>query len=256
MTLGELLTLLRESILNDRSDRTSGSADYLWTDQTLVTFINEAHRRFARRGLILRDATTDEATKVVLKAGQTLYPLHESVISVMSAKREDATHADLTRVGHSIFAAYSPPSDNWIDPATYSAFPPGPALAFSTDEAINAADGDTFEQVTLRVHPAPRAEEDGSVLRLRVVREPLADFTLTALNAVPEIPRAHHLEMLDWAAYLALRIVDDDAGAPRRAQEFAASFEAHVKEARNLAMRKLFSPGGWGFGRGGFTWSS
>lgn len=255
MTLGELLTLLRESILNDRSDRESGSADYLWTDQTLVTFINEAHRRFARRGLILRDATTDEATKVTLVAGKTLYPLHESVISVISAKRED-THADVTRIGHSILAAYSPPTENWIDPAHYNNFPPGPTLAVSTDEALNDIDGDSFSQITLRVHPAPRAEEAGKVIRLRVVREPLADFNVNQKQAVPEIPRAHHLEMLDWAAYLALRIVDDDAGAPKRAAEFAQSFEAHVKEARNLAMRKMFAPTGWGFGRGGFSWSS
>jgi len=255
MTLGELLTLLRVSILNDRSDRESGSADYLWTDQTLVTFINEAHRRFARRGLMLRDATTDEATKVVLKAGQTVYPLHESVISVMSAKLEDAV-ADLTRAGHSLFAAFSPPSESWVDPASFHNHQPGPTLAFSTDEAINSIDGDTFEQVSLRVYPAPRAEDAGKVIRLRVVREPIEDFNVRALSAVPEIPRAHHLEMLDWAAYLALRIVDDDAGAPKRAQEFAASFEAHVKEARNLAMRKLFAPTGWGFGRGGFSWGS
>lgn len=255
MTLGELLTLLRESILNDRSDRVSGSADYLWTDATLVTFINEAHRRFARRGLILRDATTDEATKIVLKAGQTIYPLHESVISVMSAKRMD-TVADLTRVGHSVFAAYSPPSEHWVDPAAFNNHPPGPSLAFSTDEAVNDIEGDTFGQVSLRVYPTPRAEEDGKVIRLRVVREPLDDFTPSQLNAKPEIPRAHHLEMLDWAAYLALRIVDDDAGAPKRAAEFAQSFEAHVKEARNLAMRKMFAPTGWGFGRGGFSWSS
>ena len=60
--------------------------------------------------------------------------------------------------------------------------------------------------------------------------------------------------MLDWAAYLALRIVDVDAGMPSRANEFRASFEDHVKNARNSAMRKLFAPLQWGFGRNGFTW--
>ena len=62
--------------------------------------------------------------------------------------------------------------------------------------------------------------------------------------------------MLDWAAYLALRIVDDDAGSARRALEFRASFDQHVKEARTLVMRKLFTPVEWGFGRGGFSWGS
>lgn len=253
MTLGDLLTLLRESILNDRTDRVAGSSDYLWTDHTLVTFINEAHRRFARRSLILRDGTTDEATLVTLKAGQSTYPLHPSVIAVVSGKNA-AQESDLTRVGHSILSAFSPLTERWQDPAAWSGYQPGPTLAFTTDEALNDIDGDTFEQITLRVFPTPTAAQDGQTLRLRVIREPLEDFAVNAKSAVPEVPRAHHLEMLDWAAYLALRIVDDDAGAPKRAQEFAASFEGHVQEARKLVMRKLFAPTGWGFGRGGFSW--
>jgi hypothetical protein len=233
----------------------SGSSDYLWTDATLVTFIDEAQRRFARKGLILRDASNDEATKVVLKTGQILYPLHPSVISVISAKRADDA-ADITRVGHTVFSAYRAPTENWTDPASFNHFPDGPTLAVSTDEAVNDIDGDDFSQITLRVHPKPRLEENGKVIRLRVVREPINELKHTALSAQLEIPRSHQIEFLDWAAYLALRIVDDDAGAPRRAAEFAASFEQHVKEARTNAMRKMFAPSGWAFGRGGFSWSS
>ena len=47
-----------------------------------------------------------------------------------------------------------------------------------------------------------------------------------------------------------------DAGSARRAEDFKASFEGHVKEARMLVMRKLFAPMEWGFGRGGFSWGS
>jgi hypothetical protein len=240
-------------MLNDRTDRESGSSDYLWTDQTLVTFINEAQRRFAVQSLILRDATTDEVTKITLAEGQTTYPLHESVIAVLSAKREDQD-ADLNRVGHGVLAAYRSPSDSWVDPSTFQGIPPGPTLAYSTDEGLVASDTDSYEQVSLRVHPAPRADEDGDVLRLRVVRTPIDDLRITSLSARPEVPVAHHIEMLDWAAYLALRIVDDDAGSPKRAADFKATFEQHVREARALVMRKLFAPMPWGFGRGGFSW--
>jgi hypothetical protein len=51
---------------------------------------------------------------------------------------------------------------------------------------------------------------------------------------------------------LALRIVDQDAGNRVRSADFAASFEAHVQDARKLVLRKLFAPTGWGFGRGGW----
>lgn len=255
MNLGDLLTLLRESILNDRTDRESGSSDYLWTDKTLVTYINEAQRKFAVGSFILRDATTDECCKIVLKAGQTIYPVHKAVLSVMSA-RSLARECDLTRVGHTLFSAYRGPTERWVDPAGFTPLQPGETLAFSTDEAVNDIDGDSFQQISLRVYPAPTAAMEGNVIRLRVVRKPIETFSPTALGAIPEIPEDHHIEMLDWAAYLALRIVDDDAGSPKRANDFAGTFLQAVKDARNLAMRKMFAPAGWGFGRGGYTWDN
>lgn len=254
MTLGELLTLLRGSILNDRSDRVGGSSDYLWTDETLVTYINEAQRKLCVQGLVLRDGTTDEVTKITLVPGQATYTLNPAVIAVISAKREDQT-VDLTRVGHAVLTAYRQPSDNWIDPAGFTQLPPGMPLAFSTDEGLSDTDSDSLEQVVLRVYPTPSAEMAGKVLRLRVIRKPLTKLDNRYRSASPEVPEDHHIEMLDYAAYLALRIVDDDAGAARRAAEFLAMFNANVLEARRLAMRKLFAPTSWGFGRGGFSWS-
>lgn len=253
MTLGELLQLLRGSILNDRSDRVEGSSDYLWTDETLVAYIAEAQRRLAVHGLVLRDATTNEATLVTLVEGQATYTLHEAVIAVVSAKLS-ARDADLTRVGHSTLAAYRQPSDNWVDPASFAALSNGPTLAYTTDEGLSATLSDSFSDITLRVYPTPGADQDGDTVRLRVVRKPLEALNANNLSAVPEVPEDHHIEMLDYAAYLALRIVDDDAGSPKRAEEFRATFERNVKLARDAAMRKMFAPLEWGFGRGGFSW--
>lgn len=258
MNLGELLQYLRGSILNDRTDRISGSADYLWTDQDLITNINEAQRRFATRSLILRDGTDDAVTKIELVAGQDTYELHPSVIAVMSARRIDQ-QLDLTRVGHSLLNQFRQPTDDWITPQHFTALQPGPPVAYSTDEMVGLDDIGTLSNVSLRLHPVPSSREDGQFLRLRVVRKPIRQFTVDDIDdpdVYPELPEDHHIEMLDWAAYLALRIVDDDAGAPKRAAEFAQTFEAHVVAARTLAMRKMFAPQGWGFGRGGFSWSS
>lgn len=255
MQLGALLTLLRNAILNDRTDRSAGTSDYLWEDATLVTFINEAQRRFAVKGLILQDATTDAVTLVTLATGQANYPLDKSVLAVISAKMS-TQDADLSRVGHSFLSAYRAPTDQWIDPACFSGLPPGATLAFSTDEGLVDATAGSFSQVSMRVHPVPAAAQNGQTIRLRVLRKPLADLSIGALTAVPEIPEDHHIEMLDYAAYLALRIVDDDAGAPKRAEEFREMFEANVKAARIAVMKKLFTPLGWGFGRAGFSWDN
>jgi hypothetical protein len=255
MNLGELLQLLRGPILNDRTDRIAGTSDYLWEDETLVTYINEAQRRFAVRSLILRDGTTPEVTEIVLQEGVDTYVLHRSVLAVVSARMLDQ-RVDLRRAGHSMLSAYRTVSDTWIDPCCFIGLPDGPPVAFSTDEELSTDDCDSLAVVTLRVYPTPSAAVDGKTLKLRVVRKPIESLCVTNLTAVPEIPEDHHIEMLDWAAYLALRIVDDDAGSPRRAEEFALAFEGHVREARATAMRKLFAPTRMGFGRGGFVWSN
>lgn len=251
MNLGELLDELRNNILHDRSDRVSGSSDYLWTDATLIRYINEAQRRFARKGLILRDGRTAEVTQFTLQTGVNEYALHPSVLGVVSAKL--ATDAgDLKRAGHAAFDTYQSPDTYYFDPGQLASMPPGKPLAYGTDEYLSGDDNDSVAAVTLRVYPTPSADYNGQTIKMRVVRLPIDP--LKQLNQVPEIPEDHHLEMLDWAAYLALRIVDHDAGNPQRANEFRASFEDHVRNARSSAMRKMFTPLQWGFGRNGFSW--
>ena len=254
MTLEQLLSLLRGAILNDRTSRVSGSSDYLWTDEELVIYMNEAQRRFATQGLVLRDGTSPEATRITLVAGRSSYDLHESVLAVLSA-RVSGQEVDLQRVGHSVLNAYRQPTESWIDPSSLTTMPPGAPVAFSTDETLSLDDYDSLGRATLRIHPVPSDALDGTVIQLRVVRKPIEQLQLSDLQASPEIPADHHLEMLDYAAYLALRIVDDDAGSVKRAADFKATFEENVTEARKSAMRKLFAPMDWGFGRGGYSWS-
>jgi hypothetical protein len=254
MQLSELLSELRENILHDRSNRTAGDSDLMWSDTTLVRYINEAQRRLARQGLVIRDGTTPEVTRVTLREGQEMYPLHGSIIAVISAKLSGDS-ADLTRSGHAGFDAYRSPSDGYFATAPLSD-KSGKPLAYSTDEYISEAFEDsTMSAATMRVYPKPSAEYAGQVINLRVVRLPVNKLALNQCE-IPEVPEDHHFEMLDWAAYLALRIVDADAGDPVRANEFRASFEAHAAAARRLVMRKMFAPQKWGFGRNGFSWET
>jgi hypothetical protein len=254
MKLSDLLSELRENILHDRSDRVSGSTDYLWSDATLVRYINEAQNRFARRGLVLRDATTAEVCEVDLVTDTDTYTLHSSIIAVISVRHEDDAY-DMVRTGHAALGMYQAPDTPYWDPSAVSALPAGKPLVWSTDEQVLADDTyDTLSTIQLRVYPKPSSTYNGDTLKLRVVRMPLVPLKATRLNVHPEIPSNHHLEMLDWAAYLALRVADIDAGSPMRAAEFRDSFEKHVEQARREAMRKMFAPTRWGFGRNGFSW--
>ena len=251
MELGELLTELRENMLHDRSDRISGSSDYLWSDATLVRYIDEGQRTLARKALILRDGTTPEVTRITLQTGVTEYDLHESVISVISAK-VSGDSSDLCRTGHAALSGQQVSYDNYFNINTSTTA--GKPIAYTTDEEIVDVAVGSRSGVKLRVSPAPSVDYNGTVIELRVVRLPIERLSTNDLCAVPEVPEDFHLPMLDWAAYLALRIVDLDAGAPDRAREFQANFMAMVEDARRTTMRKLAAPHRWGFGAGGYVW--
>lgn len=255
MNLQQLVDELRNNILFDRSDAVAGDPDQLWDDATLVRYIDEAQRRFATRGFVIKDGTTPEVTEVTLEDGVSEYTLHPSVIAVVSAKVSTSSY-DLVRSGHSVLNAYVPPSNDTWDLSTLASLAPGAPRVFTTDEEIGLDDDSTYSAVKLRIYPEPDADADGTIIKLRVFRKPLDTLTTNAMAAVPEVPIDHHIDMLDWAAYLALRIVDTDAGNDKRADKFAASFEAHVTAARKMVLRKLFAPQGWGFGRGGWAWGS
>jgi hypothetical protein len=177
------------------------------------------------------------------------------VIAVISANY-DRQRLDLPRGGHSVLYAYSSPDPRFLVWPDSTQYPAGQPLVYSTDEGTANTPTGGAQCVVMRIVPMPTAamETAGKKIYLRVVRLPIKDLDLAHLEQEPEIPDMHHMDMLDWAAYLALRVTDNDAQSPAQAQAFATTFGAHVKEAKKLAMRKLFAPQGWGFGNNGFRW--
>lgn len=255
MQLSGLLKELRSNILRDRSNQYSGPSDQLWDDETLVSYINEAQKRFARLTGIIKDGSSPACCQLVIVPGTDTYELHPSVISVLSAKFLGAP-ADLSRAGHSSFSAYHQPDTYFFDPNQLAALPPGKVVAYSTDEQVSPDENGSMSVVTLRVYPMPAAPYVTAPIQLRVCRLPINDLTLENLEAYPEIPDLHHIEILDWAAYLALRVGDHDAQDYQRALNFKSLFEENIEAAKKTMRLKSFAPQSWGFGRNGFTWTS
>lgn len=254
MKTSQLMRHLRWGILNERSS-SRGADDRLWPDDLLVDYMNEAYQRMAVEGLMIRDAVTPEVTQFALVEGQRDYVLHPTIVAVLSA-RIQSSQFDLTRADHGTLASQRRMDEHWWDTAAASTMPPGPTLVFTTDEGLTGVDSNSVEQMTFRVFPLPAAAQAGEIIQMRVIRKPLERMDLSRPDYVPEIPSEWHLAMLDWAAYLALRIVDDDAGAPKRAEEFAERFEALLVKSRNQVLGKLRQGQGFKFGRGGFSWES
>jgi hypothetical protein len=259
MTLDEQLDELRTNVLRDRSDMINGPDDSLWSDATLLRYIGDAERRFARQSLILRDSTTPELTQVTLKNGIQTYPLHRVILSVLSARYTDPASGnpyDLQRSGHALIAQAAPiEAISWDPAAPYSTqLPPGDPLAFFTDETLvynrNA-------RMTLSVYPVPGPNQDGTTLSLRTIRLPMSTYrdTQADLERESELPEDYHLDVLEWAAYRAQRTFDGDAGAPTSADQHKAAFVEAVAAATREAKRKMFSETQIAYGANGFTWT-
>jgi hypothetical protein len=249
MKLSELLTELRQNILGDRSDRISGTPDYLWDDDTLTRYINDAQRRFARRSLILRDNNYQTVTLVANQAEYTLDPL---VISVISAQHNDGANLDMRRVGHSFFQTERASDFAYWDPDWVSQANPGKPMSFSTDETLIADDDVTLTQIVMTVYPTPSVDWDGKTLLTRVVRLP---EKLTSSGQSCEIPEDYQFEMLSWAAHMAFMIPDRDTHNTDLATFHLNKFDTAAKAARLETMRKLQPPTGFGFGRSGWAYS-
>lgn len=258
MTLDEQLDELRSNVLRDTSDIIAGDTDSLWSDETLLRYIGDAERRFARQSLILRDSTTPEYTQIILKQGVQTYPLHRVALAVLSARYTDTSGNpyDLQRSGHALIAAQAPIEANSWEPAyPYSTqLPPGAPLAFFTDETLVY---NRNSRMTLSVYPAPSAVEDGTILYLRTIRLPKSAYRNEEndLGSESELPEDYQLDVLEWAAYRAQRTFDGDAGAPTSADQHKKAFEEAVAAATREAKRKMFAETQLAYGSNGFTWT-
>lgn len=251
MLLEEQLDELRVNILRDRSDLIAGDTDSFWTDDTLLRYIGDGERRFARQTLILRDATTPEVTQIKLRNGVTTYPLHDTLLAVLSAKYDTDTF-DLQRSGHGLILQYTPPEFLSYDPTVSYTVAPGRPVAFYTDETLVFA---RRNKVTFSVYPPPGLDQDGKIVALRTIRMPLSRYTQDDLSRESELPEDYQLDVLEWAAYRALRGFDADAGAPTIADSHKQAFDEAVARATREAKLKLFANLTVRYGTNGFSYT-
>lgn len=250
MKLGEQLDELRGNILRDRSDLVVGESDSLWTDESLLRYIRDGERQFARRTLILRDGHTPQYCQITLRTGVREYTLHELVIAVISARAE-GQQTDLYRSGHAMVML--PKSREILDFDTISndTATTGAPQAIYTDETLVYA---SRGRVTASIYPIPAAADDGTIITARVVRLPKGGYALSDLDRESEIPEDYQLDVLQWAAYRAQGNHDGDAGSASSADRHKLAFDEAVAKAIKELKRKVFAGTGINYGQNGFTW--
>lgn len=251
MKLQEQLDELRNNILRDQSDLVAGDRDALWSDDTLLRYIKNAEWRFARDTFVLRDGTSPLVTRITLRDGVSTYPLHKSVLGVLSARL--GLHApDLQRTNHGIVHTIRAPQWTAYDPLQNYDLPPGKPVAYLTDEtSVFASQGG----VNLTVYPHPDATQDGHVIHMRVVRRPICGYSVEKdLNRDSEYDDDFALELLEYAAFLAQRTFDADAGAPTSSVDHKKMYDELVARTKKAMLVNAAAFMGVQYGMNGFTW--
>lgn len=214
-TGSELITWLRTDILDDLE------VPYLWSDATLLRYLNYAEVQACRRAHLLIDSSTtnDSGTaatastagqkalcQITLVAGQSVYSLNSKIIQV---KRCQIIGMDYPLLGPLTHIELDERYSGWngtsgtVGTAGTSGFP----YAF-----MNEPTG----SITFILAPG-----QSGTANLLVSRLPLLPFTS---SSSPEIPDKYHEWLLNWAAHLAYLKDDSDTFNPEKAKYYEGKF--------------------------------
>lgn len=228
MTLRELLGELRRNILRDVSTAADGRVkdDSIWTDDALLLYIRDAEAKFVSQTLCLRDSVTAAVTQIVLQPGVAEYALDRRVLAVLAATLDGRNVLGRTTWAGRFGA------DPHLSPNTSYTMP-----SESGQPRIFYTDRDSY---SIGFYPSPSAQYEDKVVRLQVARMPLIPLSKNNLDAESEVPEQYHLDMIEWAAWRALRNHDPDldndpnaiALVRSRFEQHRTRFEKAVEECK------------------------
>lgn len=242
MKLSELLDHVSVHVLDDRTAMLNGSPDALWSDEVLTRYFRTAEDIFCRKAWVLKDNVTASCCSITLVANQKDYPLHSSVLRVLSAKPNDSDIDLIPMTYDGMRPRLTPTGPDHFDVNVSYVDTPGRPYWFATDIATRI----------LRVRPTPDTAAVTAIgtLNLRVARLPLVALAHTLPDNEPEIPDEYHLDLCDYVAGKALSHPNADGEAASAAKDYLKMFFASVRSARgDIHVAEAAQPnwyfGGW-----------
>lgn len=181
---------------------------YLWSDEELNEFINEAVNEACIRARLNTDSSSG-AAKISVIAGTAAYSLHESVLFVERAYLDTSAVALGKTSFHELDGAYNTWPTETGTPTNY------------VQDMDHASDAGTLEnQITL--YPIPEVSE---TLSLTIYRLPLE--AMSSDGDEPEIPPHLHVNLVDWVCHRAYMKGDADTLDTGKALVFERRFEKY-----------------------------
>lgn len=207
---------LEELIASFREDATDKVATYLWTDEAVTRWLNEAQDEAAVRGRLLLDDSTQAVTRIAVTEGQASYQLHAKVYEIAHLHWQPSAAAHRGKPVELV-------TREWLDRNH-----PGWRVRFDCDSmyAIQT-------EGALRLVPTPR---EAGVLTLEAYRLPLKP--LVNDTDKPEIHAASHPYLVYWALHRAFSQPDADGFDPQRAATAEATFTGYFGARPDADMRR------------------
>jgi hypothetical protein len=201
MTLGELMGHLRCNILRDES------SPYLWSDNELLRYLNEAQSIFARRTHSITDDYSDFTTFETV-AGQQSYALDERIVFV----------AEMGVV-----------TTNDNDELSYCDLPDRTRTQLRNSYIKGKPQLHNLQVAShkVRFYPVP---DDVYTIVMMVARKPLNK--LASVKDVPEINEDYHLALCDYAAAKSLANNDPEKANMAASKDFMDSWSKVIRDVK------------------------
>ena len=207
MTLGELIRRFRA--------RAKDAVEpFLFSNEDVTDWLNDAQDQACVRGRLLRDDSTPEVCQIVLTPSQPVYPLHRRLYEIISLRVKDADgKARPMRLV----------SREWLDAERCD-------WRDETRETCFAIQ----DENSIRIVGAIKA---GEVLHIECYRLPL-DSMVNGTDE-PEIHEAHHDHLIQWALHEAFSIPDAEMFDAQRAEKAEREFGSYFGLMPDADMRRI-----------------
>lgn len=205
---------LSQLITSFRTDADDAARPYLWSDDEVIGWLNEAEEEAAIRSKLIFESVRPEICQIdVSIAAGNVYKLHDAVSEIIYASLTDVS-GNVTQLGIKDRFELSRLKPDWRT---------------------------TTEKPQYLVHHDKNIElgcivDASYTIKLEVHRLPLK--CLAKESDTPEINRVHHKMLVQWALHRAYEKPDAETLNPAKSQTAEAKFTEYFGERPNADMRK------------------
>ena len=190
---------------------------YLFSDEDITDWLNDAVKEAAIRGRLIHDSTTTGVCTISTQPNVSVYALHESLYEIDSIHWLSAD--DPYNTNSLSLISQEEMGDIWSDWRTRDHSTPKYAIQYDTG---------------IRLVPAPR---EAGVIALEGYRTPIAPMVLETDR--PEINIIHHEYLIQWALHKGFSVPDAETFDLNRAALAEQEFTEYFGERPDSDLRRI-----------------